>query len=524
MPHRKCSAATHRGAWRSSGTGVFRPMSHIFEIWQARGDGQPKTGGMLGSMATDGPRVYLAEGSESGQGLAHISSEGGETSFVSTAFGQLEIQGISPNHSELLVTDFAHHLAWPLWKLSLPKGTPHRVGDVVASAASWSPDGREIAYIKERELYRANADGTGATKIATLPCGAFWLRWSPDGRRLRFTVGNVINRVGALALWEILSNGTGLRPLLPDWNKPPAECCGTWSPDGKYFVFQSTRDGKTEVWAMRERNALASWLGSAKPEPVQLTGGQLNSLAPVFSPDGKKLYVIGQQHRGELQRYDSKSRQSVPYMSGISAEFAEFSRDKQWITYVMFPEGTLWRSPPDGSDRLQLTRPPMQAIIPSWSPNGRQIVFTALSPGMPSRAYIVSSSGGTVRPVFPEPHNQAIASWSADGTSILMSYVYYLETTPPGLTIVHLATHNVERVPGTEDLWQAQWSPDGRYIAAKTTDGHTVVLFDSRTQKWMAGPGVTSLTCDGRPTGGMCILDVWAGILRSCACAWPITS
>ncbi len=494
------------------------PSPHVSGYVRISDDGQPKTGGMLGAMVTDGSRLYLAEGSQTGQRLAYISSEGGETSIVSTPLGQLEIQGISPNRSELLVTDFAHHLAWPLWRLSLPKGTPHRVGDVVASAATWSPDGREIAYIKERELYRANADGTAARKIATLPGGAFWLRWSPDGSRLRFTVGNVINRVGALSLWEILPNGTGLRPLLPDWNKPPAECCGNWSPDGKYFVFQSTRDNKTEIWAIRERNALTSakgadarrdtakqlrrpwlgalhpapvlrdllrtWLGSSKPEPVQLTSGQLNSLAPVFSPDGKKLYVIGQQQRGELQRYDSKSRESVPYLSGISAEFVEFSRDKQWIAYVIFPEGTLWRSRPDGSDRLQLTRPPMQAVVPSWSPDGRQIVFTALSAGMPSRAYTVSSSGGIVQPVLPEPHNQAIASWSADGTSILISYIYYLETTPPELAIVHLATHNVERVPGTEDLWQAQLSRDGRYIAAKTDDGHAVMLFDSRTQKW----------------------------------------
>ncbi|MBV8829482.1 MAG: PD40 domain-containing protein, partial [Acidobacteriaceae bacterium] len=333
--------------------------------------------------------------------------------------------------------------------------------------------------------YRANGDGTGARKIATLPGGAFWLRWSPDGSRLRFTVGNVINRVGALSLWEISSDGSGLHRLLADWNKPPAECCGNWSPDGKYFVFQSTREGKTEIWALRERKALTSWLGSSKPEPVRLTSGQLNSLAPVFSPDGKKLYVIGQQHRGELQRYDSKSRESVPYLSGISAEFVEFSRDKQWITYVTFPEGTLWRSRPDGSDRLQLTRPPMRAVVPSWSPDGRQIAFTAVSPRTLWRAYIVPSSGGAVQEVFPEPHNQAMASWSTDGTSILISYVYYVETTPPDLAIVHLATHKIERMPGTESLWQAQWAPDGRYIAAKTDDGHAILLFDSRTRKWM---------------------------------------
>jgi Tol biopolymer transport system component len=448
-------------------------------------DGQPKTGGMLGAMVTDGSRLYLAEGSSHAPRLARISTKGGETSFLSTPFNYPEVHGISPNGSELLITEFVHHLAWPLWTLPLQNATPHRVGNVLASAATWSPDGREIAYVKERELYRASADGTGARRIATLPGGAFWVRWSPDGSRLRFTVGNVINRIGALSLWEILPNGTGLRPFLGDWNRPPAECCGNWSPDGKYFVFQSTRNGKTEIWATRERRGLNDWLGNSKSEPVQLTGGQLSSVAPVFSSDGKKLYVIGQQNRGELERYDSKSREWVSYLSGISAEFVEFSRDKQWITYVMYPGGTLWRSRADGSDRLQLTRPPMQAVAPSWSPDGTQIEFTALSPGMPYRIYTVSSSGGAPQAVFPELHNQAIASWSADGTSILVSYVYYVETQRPELAIVHFATHTVDRVPGTQDLWQAQWSPSGRYIAAKTDDGHAIVLFDSHTAKWI---------------------------------------
>jgi Tol biopolymer transport system component len=122
-------------------------------------------------------------------------------------------------------------------------------------------------------------------------------------------------------------------------------------------------------------------------------------------------------------------------------------------------------------------------VTPAWSPDGTKIAFAGLAPGKPWRAYVVSAEGGPLQPVLQEPHNQAIPSWSADGTSILLSYVYYLETTLPRFAIVHLATHNVERMPGTEDLWQAQWSPDGRYIAAKARDGHAVTLFDSHTAK-----------------------------------------
>ena len=52
-----------------------------------------------------------------------------------------------------------------------------------------------------------------------------------------------------------------------------------------------------------------------------------------------------------------------------------FSKDGQWVAYVSYPEGTLWKSKLDGSQRLQLSYPPLYAMLPSWSPDGKQIVF-----------------------------------------------------------------------------------------------------------------------------------------------------
>ena len=117
------------------------------------------------------------------------------------------------------------------------------------------------------------------------------------------TVGDVVDKTGLLSIWELSANGTGIHELFPNWNHPPTACCGNWTPDGKYFVFQATRNNKTEIWATKEKD-VRGWFRRSEDEPVQLTSGQLNSLAPVPSPDGKKLYVIGQQLRGELVRYD----------------------------------------------------------------------------------------------------------------------------------------------------------------------------------------------------------------------------
>jgi hypothetical protein len=94
-----------------------------------------------------------------------------------------------------------------------------------------------------------------------------------------------------------------------------------------------------------------------KPEstPVQLTSGPLSFKGPQPSYDGRKLFAIGVQRRGELQRYDTRSKQFMPYLSGISADTMDFSRDGQWVTYVSVPDGTLWRSKLNGTEKLQLT-------------------------------------------------------------------------------------------------------------------------------------------------------------------------
>jgi len=39
-------------------------------------------------------------------------------------------------------------------------------------------------------------------------------------------------------------------------------------------------------------------------------------------------------------------------------------KDGQWVAYASYPEGSLWRSKVDGTERLQLTFPPMAILWP----------------------------------------------------------------------------------------------------------------------------------------------------------------
>jgi Tol biopolymer transport system component len=315
---------------------------------------------------------------------------------------------------------------------------------------------------------------------------------------VRFTVSDP---AGTSSIWEVGADGNNLHRLLEGWNKPAAECCGNWTVDGNYYVFESTRNGAASIWALREG---AGILRKRLGDPVLLTAGPINYLSPVPSLDGKKIFVIGHQPRGELIRYDLKTGQFVPYLSGISAVGVSFSSDGKWIAYVTFPEGTLWRMRMDGSERLQLTFPPLLAYESYWSPDGKRIAFIGTEPGRSWQVYVVPVEGGTPRMLSPEGRNHTDPSWSPDGLSLAFGAFPGAQTDiASGIFILDLKTNRLSKVVGSERMFSPRWSPDGRYINAQTSDDLKQTLFDFKTQKWQeltgGGPiGYPNWSRDGK--------------------------
>jgi Tol biopolymer transport system component/predicted Ser/Thr protein kinase len=446
---------------------------------QITNDGFPKR-----SLATDGSRIYFSEYAGGHSVLREASTSGGDTAPLQSPLATADIYDFSLRNSQLLVRGSAEgsETESAVWIVPVPAGSPRRVGEILAHAAAWTPDSQHILYANGSHLYLCNSDGTESREFAEAKGIPFDLRFAPDGERVRFSVRDTGQH--SVGLWEVSAQGHGLHALLPEWNQPPQEAAGGWTPDGRYFLFDSARNNAQDIWALREGT---SWFRKGAGLATQLTFGPLLFTNPTPSTDGTKLFVIGQQRRFDLIRFAGQSGQSSVYVPGVSAGEADIASDGQKMVYVTHPEGALWRSKVDGSARTQLTFAPMHIHMPRWSPDGKQIVFMASLPGHPWKIYLLPADGGTLRQLSGDNHNQGDPTWTPDGSSIVfagMPWFDYAAAPKPNIRILNWRAGQVTTVPGSEGLFSPRCSPDGRYIAALSSDSSKLLLYDFARKTW----------------------------------------
>jgi len=435
---------------------------------------------------TDGSRLYflisrlrgrLADGSA----LAQVAASGGET--VQLAATSPTILDIDSTGTELLVGNNFGTGYQDLAVMPVLGGTQRRLGDlrtnsgVYGNSAAWSPDKARIVYTVGSDVRVARSDGSESRRVLTARGQTYAPRWSPDGSRLRYSVQD--EKAGSSAIWEANVDGTGIHELLPGWMGAQAHCCGIWTPDGRYFVFEA----EGNIWALRDGRAFRR--GSS--EPVQLTFGPMSFGGVMPSRDGKRLFAVGDQRKGRLAKYDTASKQFVPYLADLPGDGVEVSRDGRSVAYTAYQDGTLWRSRIDGTERVQITFPPVRAALPRWSPDGTQIAYFSLTPLETPKIFVVPAGGGAPRRVTSGDLPETDPSWSPDGRQLVFgSGPGFEQPASPNavLRVLALDTGQVTVVPGSQGLFSPRWSPDGRSIAALSFDSLRLMLFDVDRRTW----------------------------------------
>jgi Tol biopolymer transport system component/DNA-binding winged helix-turn-helix (wHTH) protein len=438
----------------------------------------------LAAVATDGVHLFASTIDSGRSIISAISLNGGSvvplnvpSEVASPALGD-----ISPDGSRLLLRN---HLSpeseQPLWVVPTIGGSALRVGSVLAHDATWMPaiagaDSDGVLYANGNHLYLTRLNGDNPKLYATLPGRAFWLRWEPNGRLLRFTLLDPLAHT--LSLWQLKASDRTPERILtnfgPDYNQPSTECCGVWTADGSSFVFQSARGGNTDLWRLS---------GEGTQKPVRLTDGPLQFQSPVAARVGDRIFFLGVDARSELKTV-SPTGELVPERGFLSSAVRiDTTRDGRWVAWTD-SGGRLWRARSDGTETLQLTPETLDVFLAHWSPDGSHLAVMGREPGKAWQIYLIGANGGDLQPLLKETRNAADPSWSPDGQSLVFGRVNDAmgsENAARTLNVLHLASGVVDPIPGSDGLFSPRWSPDGRYIAALTLDQRQVKLFTVAT-------------------------------------------
>jgi hypothetical protein len=290
-------------------------------------------------------------------------------------------------------------------------GAAKRLGNITGRGASYSPDGKLIAFNEKESVYVCDTGGQNVKEIwNTHHMVQGSPAFSPDSTKLRVTVSRSTLEDDLTRIWELNVDGSNPHPLpLPQhWPEEAATYNGIWTPGGKHFVFSSYRDGSNNLYEYLEPRWYEFW---NKPYAVRLTPGQPEVTAMAPSRDGNGMFVVGRLAQGSLHFYDEKEKRFLPYLGGLPATQVVVSPDRKWMAYTDYPRGYLWRCKIDGSEKLQLTN--TYAQMPSWSPDSKWIAYSNWS-----ELYRVSVDSSGPEKLTSEGFTEVLPSWSPDGNSI----------------------------------------------------------------------------------------------------------
>jgi TolB protein len=202
--------------------------------------------------------------------------------------------GISPDGTQLVISDQTEERHSLIYTLPITGGTPRRVTKLGPSYwHGWSPDGKTLVYCAERnkefDVYSISVNGGDEKQLTTAKGLDDGPEYSPDGKYIYFNS----DRTGTMQIWRMLADGSQQEQVTSDeynnWFAHP-------SPDGRWIVLLSY---EKDVKGHPENKDVTLRLMPAaggKPEVLaKLFGGQGTINVPSWSPDSRRVAFVSYQ-------------------------------------------------------------------------------------------------------------------------------------------------------------------------------------------------------------------------------------
>ena len=254
------------------------------------------------------------------------------------------------------------------------------------------------------DIFSVNADGRRLRRLTTGSAGGDWPAWSPDGKSIAYVSGR--------SLYRMAANGTRARVMWTADSRFRSRIDSpAWSLDGRRVAFSATFVDTYTIWTYEFNGRL-----------TQVTNRF--GFHPSFSPDGRRIAYAG-LNGGMSSVFvigaDGSGDHDVSHAS-VADEYPVWSRNGKWIALRSLNAD--WRTHevdsldivrPDGTSRRTLTTG--GAIFPAaWSPGSDAILFLRVAnpekgPASARQLYIVSLNGGVARPVAGTNGAFGGASW-----------------------------------------------------------------------------------------------------------------
>ncbi len=270
----------------------------------------------------------------------------------------------------------------------------------------------KIAYVSERrgpkEIYVMDYDGYGQQRITNDGGLALSPAFSPKGDQIAYVSYRIHNGIPNVDI-AMLNQSGGIPPVVG--RSEGQDSAPEWAPDGSRIVFASTRDGagsaNAEIYTMNPDGS--DW--------QRITNNSAIDTSPTFSPNGREVAFISTRAGGQ---HLYKMSIDGANLTRLRVEGTQID-SPAWNPNPMFSDLIAYAAS-EGGNRFQvfvyslrsqqsaaLTRGYGRADSPSWSPDGRQIVFESQQ-GDETHIYAMGLDGSRLRRLTNEGNNQS-PSW-----------------------------------------------------------------------------------------------------------------